>query len=310
MKRFLFAGLFFLLIVLLDSAVGVIFSRALPTVKFGPLGVINKALADSSELLVLGSSRALHHYDSKVLEEALGLSCYNGGIGGHGLLYSYALLAERVSRHKPKIVVLDISPNVLVDPKALDKLTVFLPLTNHSKPFSEIVQLNPAISPISRHINSVKYNSILYDLVLSHFATTNLDKGFVPIKGTINLSTYRPVFGKKLFDNALNRKYLQRIVEICRENQMKMIMVISPSYDDFDSNGTIKEFLKRFAAETSVPLFDFSGDKDFVNRPELFKDQLHLNGKGAAIFSDILTYRLISSSRIHESTELVTLTIK
>ena len=46
----------------------------------------------NSDILIIGSSRAEHHYDSQIFEDSLNMSCYNSGEGGKFIFYYDAVL--------------------------------------------------------------------------------------------------------------------------------------------------------------------------------------------------------------------------
>ena len=92
MKKYLIKiGLFFLLVAIVDVAVGKTFSYLLDHVKGGDNGR-NNYICDSlrTDILVFGSSRAIHHYNPLILTDSLGLSCYNCGQDGNGSILNYA----------------------------------------------------------------------------------------------------------------------------------------------------------------------------------------------------------------------------
>ena len=68
------------------------------------------AMRAEHEILILGSSRAHHHYDSPFLSDTLGIDVYNGGIDGNGVVLAYGILEMVLNRYKPKLVVFDVEP--------------------------------------------------------------------------------------------------------------------------------------------------------------------------------------------------------
>ena len=64
----------------------------------------------TEDVLVMGSSRARFHYDPKVVTEMTGLSCFNCGEDGHGILLFYAWWKLISQRYHPRLVIYDISP--------------------------------------------------------------------------------------------------------------------------------------------------------------------------------------------------------
>lgn len=51
--------------------------------------IANKATDD---IIILGSSSATHHYVLQIIEDSLGLSCYNCGEEGNGVVLAYGRL--------------------------------------------------------------------------------------------------------------------------------------------------------------------------------------------------------------------------
>lgn len=49
---------------------------------------INKKM--DMDLVLLGSSRCVHHYSPSVFEKTLALRCYNAGSDGNGIISQYA----------------------------------------------------------------------------------------------------------------------------------------------------------------------------------------------------------------------------
>ena len=76
----------------------------------------------SADVLILGSSTANHHYNSKMMEDSLGMSVYNSGLDGRDMVYFDVVLQSTVARHVPKFVILDISP-VHLDGRWIDRIS-------------------------------------------------------------------------------------------------------------------------------------------------------------------------------------------
>jgi|GEM_PF-6433060 hypothetical protein len=77
--------------------------------------------------------------------------------------------------------------------------------------------------------------------------------------------------------------YLNKIVQLCNENSVKLILLNTPLF-----NGTKLENLQNVKGDYEV--FDY-GDL-FKNDTRLFADFVHLNGNGAELFSDTLVNKL------------------
>lgn len=106
LKLFIFACL----VITIDIAIGgmyILYNQA----HGGETGKAHEIMTKvEPDLLVIGSSRAMHHYDPKILEGKLGLNAYNAGFDGQGTLLGYGLLKGMLSRHKPKIIICELTP--------------------------------------------------------------------------------------------------------------------------------------------------------------------------------------------------------
>ena len=85
MKKFLVKILlFFALVAIMDVAFGWLFSMLRSNTRGGQTLKSEYIAKDcSDEILILGSSRAAHHYVPRIISDALGMSCYNCGQEGH-----------------------------------------------------------------------------------------------------------------------------------------------------------------------------------------------------------------------------------
>ena len=82
-----YIGVFLGIILLLDFIGGRILAKRFQNLSFGTYGKINHTLKSDAQTLILGSSRALHHYNPDIISESSGLSCHNAGLGGYGLFF-------------------------------------------------------------------------------------------------------------------------------------------------------------------------------------------------------------------------------
>lgn len=275
--------LFFGIIFIIDFTCGRFLNKNFNNINFGDFGEINRGLKTDAEILIIGSSRAMHHYNPKILSEALNLSCYNAGIGGHGLFLNYAMLSENIKTNSPKIVILDLSPNVIVDKNSYSKLNSLLPYYEEHESFKEIIQLNPEFSKLELISNLYIYNSTLYDLVRGYFLESrNPNLGFSPLKDVINEKNFIPFY---LDDEEIDNNkiiYFNKIINLCKSKNIKLIVVVSPTFTKFDRENRIINKFNHISEKNNIEFLDYS---NFYQKSEYFIDQLHLNGLGADIFT-------------------------
>ena len=117
MKKAIYITLITLgIIVGCDLLIGAISKKLAMAAPDAGLNQTNTAQAlfnKKADVLVLGSSRANHHYVSSMFKDSLGLSCYNAGRDGHDILYAYMIFQSFLERNMPKMVVIDIASSMM-----------------------------------------------------------------------------------------------------------------------------------------------------------------------------------------------------
>ena len=87
---------------------------------------------------------------------------------------------------------------------------------------------------------------------------------------------------------------LYDIIDYCRDNDITPVLITTPFskyYVDPVSQDFLQEFyatINKVANDTDVNYYDYSHDERFYENLEYFSDSDHLNGEGAAYFTDIL----------------------
>ena len=82
-KNIQFITLLIVFIVILDFAVGTVYKALYFSEKSRQNDrLIHSVLGTNEDILIFGSSRALHHYNPQIIEDSLGMTCYNVGSGG------------------------------------------------------------------------------------------------------------------------------------------------------------------------------------------------------------------------------------
>ena len=112
MQKFIVKSfVFFTIIVVIDVLSGLFFGYLVENSKGGDTWRINFICNSvNDDILVFGSSRALHHYNPVILSDSLNLSCYNCGQGGNGAILNEARYQLILQRYKPKVLIYDVFP--------------------------------------------------------------------------------------------------------------------------------------------------------------------------------------------------------
>lgn len=93
------------------------------------------------------------------------------------------------------------------------------------------------------------------------------------------------------FDSQVNKSYLPEMVRISKENNIEMILVRikvkSAPPESLDKISNYIDSMGAYVAEKNVPLLNFGVEPRLTN--ELFLDSIHLNEKGKAVFTQLLS---------------------
>ena len=107
-----------------------------------------------SPLLIVGSSRAHHHYLPEVIGDSLGTDAYNLGVDGHFLSHNCAIINTILDRYTPLAVLFEISLNEMFEYRTKSDRTSSLHRYYH---------LNPYIKSVvdAKEGGSMKYKMLL-----------------------------------------------------------------------------------------------------------------------------------------------------
>lgn len=257
---------------------------------------------DSVEVVISGSSQAVFCVSSMELYEKYGISSYGTGSPNQPILCSLGWLKEMNDRHNIKVAVLDISQ--LYEEQSESFFRQTLDTMKLSKNKYEIVKQHVeerknADSMLSYLIPLIKYHTRWNQLTRDDF-TFSLDDS--PVFMGHRLGDY--VYSFDSFDQLIEReeefeekpemvdyqkKALIQYVDYCKENGIEVVLIKTPKKDW----GNIKEAeTQQLAEELGVPYISYATKEgceqigiDFYSD---FKDQSHLNVRGADKLSDAL----------------------
>lgn len=262
--------------------------------------IINKT---ESEVLVLGSSHATNHFIPEIIENRTGVSCWNAGSQGQGILFVTILLNLIVERYKPKFIIFNIDKDYLVENNSYyDRLSELHPFyRGHNNSFNVLFSKNKA-DKLKIVSGLYPFNSKIINLLYYSFVSQNDYKGYRPLTNEIEITKERISELKKntIIDSIhadVDIDYLNafnEIVRVCNLNNIKLVLVSSPEFIPIDCYKTnYYSDLMTSVKESKCTFWDFSKDTSFWYNRELFNDGTHLNDKGAKVFSNKISDSLI-----------------
>lgn len=290
---------FVLIIISLDLILG----KVLKKIYFKKPSYTNAKIAytidsASQAILIYGSSRAQHHYIPDTITKYTKLSCYNCGIGGQGLVFSYIQVSEMLKRHRPKVIILDISPNILLDSNSIEKLRILMPYYERGDQIQNIFNSLSYFERFKYYSFIYPYNGSILSIISSFvYHKKELNKGFIPLLGKLNQKSISVNDTRCAKINNIQLNYLDSIQKICKDGNVTLIFMVSPIYKKTYSDSTILSQIGNISKNYKNYFLDYSSDSLFYRNSNLFKDNLHLNVDGAALYSKIISNDLFLISR-------------
>lgn len=241
--------------------------------------------------LIFGSSRAHYHYNTSVIKDSLGLSCFNCGRDGAGIIQNYAKLKIIKKRYNPKLIIYDAFPPVDIlthsdNHRDLDLLRLY---ADEEIIRDIIVEVDNSekIKMISNlyRVNGKFHNIIKDYLVVSQLNETN---GFYANNSSMDyLKIANPPKYRLMYDS-LKIHFMEEFIKECFP--AKVVISISPIW--YGMNQDELTPLKDLCAKYNVALVNFSDSPSYLHNDKLFYDGAHLNAKGANYFSRDLVKKI------------------
>ena len=246
---------------------------------------MNKA---NEQLIILGSSRANHHYVPTVFSDSLRVSAYNAGRDQQGILYHYCVLKNVLARKSTRLVILDLLPDEFAyNPTTYNALSELLPYYNSHKELRPIINMRSYFEEYKSLSSLYRYNSLISTIIVNNILTrkdTSV-QGYLPLgkkwKGSPKNVDVKP---DDLLDS-VKIKIFESFLSDAKNAGVKVFVFVSPRYEKTTTITSSIRKAKEICDRSSVVFNDFSQDKYFLERPDLFQNANHLNDTGAGLYS-------------------------
>lgn len=296
MKKFLLkVVLFFTALLVIDRACGYTLAYMSEHSKGGYTEhfqyITNKT---NEDVLIFGSSRAVHHYNPKIITDSLGLSCYNCGQDGNGIILFYGWWNVISQRYHPKWIVYDITPGYdLHVGEDNHKYLGWLKESYDRDGIKDIFLSIDNTEPYKMMSWMYRYNSNWHQIMADyiHPVYEFKNQGFLPLEGSVDLMRIKERTNEKtiIFD-PLKIDYLKKLME--ERGGTNIAFVVSPSW--YGINEKELQPLIEICNSKNIAFINFGNEKKYIHNAKFFKDGLHLNAEGADEFTKDLMHQLKS----------------
>jgi len=301
--------IFIVLLVALDFGVGRLlehyYFRQQSGLEYRTLYSMERA---NEDLIILGSSRASHGYNPLNFEKALGVTAYNAGREGNFLLYSEAILTSMVSRHKPKIVILDfVNKDFQKFAGGLDYISSLEPFYSSHPEIRPILYQKSKYERLKLVSRIYPFNSLLPTIVIGNLEFNKKRRsdiqGYVPLYRSMTDSCKTVDDGIPYTIDSVKLKAYSAIVSLCKENKIPLYIICSPYYDTRINVDPSVEIARKIAEENNIPFWDYTHDEKFTGKKYFFDDFQHINDSAVNIFSTMIAERIRASESSPETAQ-------
>ncbi|MBW1617206.1 MULTISPECIES: hypothetical protein [Empedobacter] len=256
--------------------------------------VINNDILDK-DILVFGSSRAMAHVNPVIFKSITNKSTYNLGYNAQNLpLIKYRIdVSESKTNAKNFILVLDdftFRDNTIFKIDQLSPILLYnIKLYNIQKGI-DYYKIYDVYIPLIRYFKNYNENNWFKELykVFAYSKTKTFKvNGYRKLDLKWKEEKYTSQNSIIDFDeNIFN--LLKQIIDDCKKKNINLILVTSPTYIDFIHHQKNHDFIidkvKKISNENNILFIDYSRMPEIMDK-QYFADKLHLNSKGADIFT-------------------------
>ncbi len=296
---------FFVILFLIDIILGSAARFVFFTQKSGKFYRMSHAFRQADgDVFIFGSSRSSHHYHPGILDKTLAINSYNLGSQGQQILYQSTVQKILLQNRRPKLLILDISPDWLYKSQdAYDNLSELRPFWfRFPDIIGPVLSLQSKLQKIWLFSRSYQYNSTIVHILYYRIKPQGDLKGYVPLLHIMNSEDYRVQRGvdsikfmseqDREFDPAFETAFSD-FLKTAVSKKIAVLMVCSPDIRfKMEGHNPSLQKIMEIGKSYGIPLLDFTDDPYFAAHRELFNDTRHLNDLGAKIFSRRLCDRL------------------
>ena len=246
-----------------------------------------------ADVVMLGASSCNLHYVPSIMSDTLGLSVYNGGIDASDNIYAHYFVLRHLLLHStPKVVVLEtMAPDCRTKLPPFRTLGFFAPYIGTEQVSDSLFRMAGTYWPyMISHL--YRYNS----KAVSNLLGLLVDKQKGSDNGYI-AQGQPPAFPQSLEQDALQGsvdslklEYLQRLIDLCRKKEVKLVFSVSPKYVVYED--TVYAPIREIAMRNHVPMLNYHESRTYQDFPDYFHDILHLWDKGARLYSSTFAHDL------------------
>jgi hypothetical protein len=303
-------GSFVAVIIILAFALNAVIASGLRRIKTSQFGVTNRIMQGrvNAQIVITGSSRAVSHYDPRLLEASTGLSAFNLGRNGSQTDMQVAVLRAYLEHNrKPELVIHNLDAFSFVTTRGAYDPVQYVPYLYDKALYNALCKIDKDLWWRCRYVPL--YGYVVPDMRLNWLLglqgffgwspREDFFLGFNPRSGkwTSDFQNFKAAnpHGVSWGIEPAGIQIVEDLIRVCHENGIQLIFVYSPEYSGMqkltNNRAEIFGYFRDFSIRYHVPFWDYS-DWKYAADTDYFANSQHLNADGAEIFSADLADRL------------------
>lgn len=237
----------------------------------------------NEDVLVFGSSRAKHHYVPDIIEDSLGMTCYNTGEDGNGIILCYGFLKMITDRYSPKLIIYDVTAFDIYEDDNMKYLDLMKPYY-HEHGIDSIFW---SVSPKTRFMmmsNLYRYNTTCLRVLGNYIHPMNsYPKGYSALHKVMG---YEPVVKNPEPGtvDTLKIDYFEKFMQLSKTSGIQLVCMVSPFYKA-PADAAYYEPVQELCEKNDVPFLYYGADSDITEEKSYFEDRIHMNDAGARFYT-------------------------
>lgn len=305
---------FFALVVVLGFALDFAIDRTLRSLDTGDFGIWNRIVQGriGADVIISGSSRALTHYDPRLLAQALGRSVYNIGLNGSQTDMQLARLKTYLRHNrKPELVIQNLDAfSFQVTHGGVYDPGQYVPYLDEPDLYEALLRIDPDVRK-ARYLPLYGYAAQdlrfgwlagLRDAIRPPHEDAFID-GFKPrhTPWTGEFEHFRAANpnGIEVAVEPEGVRQFEDLLKLCADRGIRVVLAYSPEYLPVQgmtrNRAAIVERFELLARRHGAQFVDFSASPISADQRYFYNSQ-HLNADGAAAFTRALAQRLTGGS--------------
>lgn len=306
---------FFLMLIAVDLSLGKLLEYFFLKINAGETSRITYSVSKANEeMIVLGSSRANHHYNTKILEDSLGFTCYNTGQDGEGILYHYGILKCILSRTAPKNIILDFNVNEFsASEVSYNRLSYLLPHYRRHKEVQPIVNLRGPFEKVKALSSLYRFNSYLPPIVMNNVIRRKerAYNGYLPLDAYWHKQLGEGiVFTDSGELDSVKISFFESFIRDAQKKNCNMIVLVSPFFQEIKEVPKSIKIAEEICRRNGVRFINYSQSALFLQHQEYFADVEHLNKTGAEVYTKMVAGLFPKKESIDNAASSLSLSVK